>query len=201
MSLLLPPYQHFGTEDFAYWEDFLTEEEISQLLSLKEWSNKSNGLVGVGNDELKNSYNPEIRNSEISWLKHTNETDIIWCKILNTITEVNRRFFHFDLSGCFEDAQLTYYSHENKQHYSWHKDSGSNSFIPRKLSMTLLLNDPEEFKGGDFQLMTDSDTPVTVEQKKGRAWFFPSYTLHRVTPVTEGERKSLVLWIGGPAFR
>jgi PKHD-type hydroxylase len=63
------------------------------------------------------------------------------------------------------------------------------------------LNDPKEFKGGDFQLMVDSDTPVTVEQKKGRAWFFPSYTLHRVTPVTEGERKSLVLWIGGPAFR
>jgi len=31
--------------------------------------------------------------------------------------------------------------------------------------------------------------------------FFPSYTLHEVTPVTKGTRYTLVGWVHGPAFK
>jgi PKHD-type hydroxylase len=72
---------------------------------------------------------------------------------------------------------------------------------PRKLSMAMLLSDPSEFEGGEFQVKTTSDDVQTLEVKKGRAWFFPSYMLHRVTPVTKGVRRSLVLWVGGPQFK
>ena len=65
----------------------------------------------------------------------------------------------------------------------------------------MLLSDPSEFEGGELQVKTCSDQISTLETKKGRAWFFPSYTLHRVTPVTKGVRRSLVLWSGGPEFR
>ena len=67
--------------------------------------------------------------------------------------------------------------------------------------MVLMLSDPSEFEGGQLEIKTDSDNPITLEQKRGRAWFFPSYVLHRVTPVTKGTRRSLVLWIGGPEFK
>ena len=67
--------------------------------------------------------------------------------------------------------------------------------------MVLMLSDPSEFEGGELQIKTDSDDAITLEQKKGRAWFFPSYILHRVTPVTRGIRRSLVLWVGGPEFK
>ena len=30
---------------------------------------------------------------------------------------------------------------------------------------------------------------------------FPSYVLHEVTPVTKGERNSLVCWVTGPSFK
>jgi PKHD-type hydroxylase len=30
---------------------------------------------------------------------------------------------------------------------------------------------------------------------------FPSWSLHRVTPVTKGTRYSLVAWVSGPRFR
>jgi len=36
---------------------------------------------------------------------------------------------------------------------------------------------------------------------KGVSTFFPSFTMHRVTPVTKGTRKSLVLWIGGEHYK
>ena len=67
--------------------------------------------------------------------------------------------------------------------------------------MVLSLSEPSEFEGGLLQVKIDNDEPKTLELKKGRAWFFPSYVLHRVTPVTKGIRKSVVIWVGGPAFK
>jgi PKHD-type hydroxylase len=64
-----------------------------------------------------------------------------------------------------------------------------------------MLSDPSEFEGGQLEIKVNNDDPVTLEQKRGRAWFFPSYVLHRVTPVTKGPRRSLVLWVGGPEFK
>jgi PKHD-type hydroxylase len=202
MNLLLPPRYTIGSETHAYWEDFLTEEEILKLLSVKEWHEKQRGLIGVNQVNVSGDYIDKIRNSNVSWLTPTQETSIIWEKILDTITQVNRRYFHYDLTGCYEAAQLTSYHYSEQQHYSWHIDSGvSDCGVPRKLSMSLLLSDPSEFEGGDLQLKVVSDDPATVEQKRGRAWFFPSYMLHRVTPVTKGLRRSLVLWVGGPQFK
>ena len=37
--------------------------------------------------------------------------------------------------------------------------------------------------------------------KQGQAIFFASFIRHRVTPVTRGVRKSLVMWFGGTPFK
>jgi PKHD-type hydroxylase len=96
--------------------------------------------------------------------------------------------------------QLGVYTEHDQGHYDWHIDSGlETNTVPRKLSMALLLSDPSEFEGGELQIMR-AGVPESVEQKRGRAWFFPSYLMHRVTPVTKGIRRSLVMWVGGPAF-
>jgi PKHD-type hydroxylase len=70
---------------------------------------------------------------------------------------------------------------------------------PRKLSLVLLLTETSQFEGGDLQLFTNEIQ--TPEQLRGRVIGFPSYMSHRVTPVTKGQRKSLVCWVGGPHFR
>ena len=101
-----------------------------------------------------------------------------------------------------EAIQLGIYSGEENGHYEWHCDEGGNAFdVYRKLSMALLLTDPSEFEGGHLQLKYETDDIRTVQQKKGRAWFFPTWQLHRVTPVTKGIRKSLVVWAGGQPFK
>ena len=64
--------------------------------------------------------------------------------------------------------------------------------------MTLLLNDPSEFEGGDLELMA----PGKFEElKQGHAIIFASFLNHRVNPVTRGIRQSLVCWFGGKPFR
>jgi len=46
-----------------------------------------------------------------------------------------------------------------------------------------------------------SNTIFAAPKTRGTATLFPSYLLHRVTPVTQGERFSLTIWAHGPQFR
>jgi PKHD-type hydroxylase len=197
MFVSIPPRHIHDSDNLFYWENFLTDSDIDTLLSLTEWRNTSEGLTGIDKGEINKK-----RKSQIAWHVPSEKTFEIWKKITDTIAHVNSMCFHYDLSGCYEPMQLTMYNSKNSEYYSWHVDSFNQPHsVPRKLSMTLLLSDPSEFKGGELQVMKDSENIMTLEQKKGRAWFFPSYMLHRVTPVTKGIRRSAVLWIGGPPFK
>jgi PKHD-type hydroxylase len=196
----IPPRNNAGKELTAYWEGFLTPEEIEFILTQPEWENKEDGKVWMPGDATGMDSN--IRSTKVSWLTTKPEMMPIWNKFANVVAEVNRKFFHLDLTGFYEPMQLGLYEGEAKGHYDWHTDgTGLDKAVPRKLSVVMLLSDPSEFEGGEFQIKTTTDTAETLEIKKGRAWFFPSYMLHRVTPVTKGVRKSLVLWVGGPQFR
>ena len=66
--------------------------------------------------------------------------------------------------------------------------------------MVLQLSDPLEYVGGDLQIFT-SPEPTSVDKEKGLIAAFPSYVLHKVTPVTQGTRKTLVVWVCGPSFK
>jgi len=199
MIAAIPPKPHLVQEEFAYWEGFLTKEDIDTILALPQWHDIQEAQVG---SDVNNSVtNKNVRTTDIVWWVPCEKTKHIWEKIVTTIADVNNQFFHFDLTGCYEPAQLGLYKAKDKGHYDWHIDAGVKGSAPRKLSMTLLLSDPDDFKGGNLELKTINDQPITVEQQQGRAFFFPSYTLHRVTPVTKGIRRSLVMWIGGPPFK
>jgi PKHD-type hydroxylase len=195
----ISPVNTFGKDHSAYWEGFLTEDEINYLLSLTNWSNTIPAYVGADNDH---AINKNIRSTKISWLELSNENKHIWDKFSKVIAEVNSRYFHFDLTGFYESIQLGVYTAEDKGHYDWHVDMFvGNKSAPRKLSMVLMLSDPSEYEGGDLLLKADRDEPTKLDMVKGRAWFFPSYMLHKVTPITRGTRKTIVLWVGGPPFK
>jgi PKHD-type hydroxylase len=196
----IPPRHSKGKDFVAYWEGFLTEEEINKVLAMPEWLESSEGGVGgVGNTSVVDK---NTRRTDISWIGLRSDTAWLWEKLTNVIADVNQQFFKFDLTGCYEPIQLGIYKESDNGHYNWHcDDSPTDKNVPRKLSMSLLLSDPSEFEGGELQAKTSCDEIHTLDMTKGRAWFFPSYTLHRVTPVTKGVRRSLVLWVGGPEFR
>lgn len=199
MNYFFPPYESTNKSPIAYWENFLTTQQIDEILSDPEWKNLTTAQIGTN---VGGVIDLNVRETDISWYKRNASNVEIWEKLAHAATEVNRTFFRYDLTGFYEPAQLGYYNGNKKSHYDWHVDwDVANMRVPRKLSMILQLNDPSEFEGGELQVKVNSDKQVTVELKRGRAWFFPSFLLHRVTPVTKGERKSLVLWITGPEFK
>jgi len=77
----------------------------------------------------------------------------------------------------------------------------------RKLSMTINLNKPGEYDGGNLKFdfgphASGKRFHECVEiRPQGSIIVFPSYVYHQVTPVTRGTRYSLVLWSLGQPFK
>ena len=115
------------------------------------------------------------------------------------IQKANLNHFGFEDVKVTEQAQFTEYPEGG--FYDWHMDSDTNmAHEPpvRKISMTLLLNDPSEFEGGHLELMAPGKY---AELKQGHAICFASFLNHRVNKVTRGVRQSLVVWFGGKPFK
>jgi len=70
----------------------------------------------------------------------------------------------------------------------------------RKLSMVVQLSDPAGYIGGNLQLMV-SGAAKSMPRDRGSVVIFPSWQVHRVTPLESGVRYSLVAWIWGESFR
>ena len=190
-----PTLQKDRNPSFAWWENGFADEEIEKI---KEYATTLvSNAARVHNGE---GPPPEpIRKTKVSWITSTPETAWIYERMAFVAGELNARYYNFDLYGFCEDMQFTIYE-ETESHYTWHMDMGDNSRAPRKMSMVLQLSDPSEYEGGELQVRTKAE-PEIVNKQKGLIAMFPSYILHRVTPVTKGVRYTLVVWACGPAFK
>lgn len=181
---------------FVTLQNEFTDLEISNLCNYVENNLKPSDAKVGGNDQVVES----IRRSKCYWISNNQETIWLYDKLGWIIRKINSNFYNFDVFGFIEDFQYTIYEQSYNGFYNWHIDSGVGHGMPRKLSLVLQLSSPEEYEGGDLEIMNSSE-PTTVFKEKGLITVFPSFTLHRVTPVTKGTRKTLVVWIAGPAFK
>ena len=200
-NFIFAPSPNFGVSEhpFATWNNAFSEEEIQNIINSGEKRNPTSAFLDKGDE------NTSIRNSRTSWLNFSSDTAWLYEKLAYIARQLNGQFYKFDLYGFSEDMQYTVYdgSFEKSGHYTWHQDSGvglNTDLPPRKLTMVVQLSGPDEYEGGDLQIMT-GPKEETVEKCKGRVVIFPSYHMHRVTDVISGTRRSLVVWITGPAFR
>ena len=63
------------------------------------------------------------------------------------------------------------------------------------------LSDPVDYEGGVLEIQPYGEQVIRTRKQRGLIVAFPSWTLHQVTPVTQGSRQSLVAWISGPPFK
>jgi PKHD-type hydroxylase len=160
--------------------------------------------VGVADEEVE--HDRGIRRSRIAWIPA--EEPFIWiCDKLTAVVRRANRIYDFDLIGFTEDLQFTEYEGAGA-HYTWHQDGLDGELAGRKLSLVVQLSDPDDYEGGDLELFAmdgveDEDTADwrTTARQRGSVVAFPSFEYHRVTPLVSGTRRSLVSWVGGPAFR
>jgi PKHD-type hydroxylase len=143
----------------------------------------------------------QIRRADIAWLDDLPQCSWAMDQMIGHVAAANRDHFGFALSEFGESAQVARYGAEREGHFDWHSDIGVGQWAAqRKLTIVVQLSDPGDYDGGALELRGDSSI-TAAPRERGLATIFPSFMLHRVTPVTKGIRWSLTLWAHGPAFR
>jgi PKHD-type hydroxylase len=172
------------------WMEAFSKEECESIIRIGKANTLRAGETYGKNDTR--------RNSNVCFLKPTDQTDWIFHRLTEVTLELNQNYFQFDITGFSEGFQFTEYI-APAGNYGWHAD-GSPGNTVRKLTMVAQLSDPDDYEGGELQLNPAGDEH-TIEKKQGLVTIFPSHTLHQVTPVTSGSRYSLVIWVAGPRFK
>ena len=71
---------------------------------------------------------------------------------------------------------------------------GADSIIRSDISCTIFLSDPKDYSGGELVFSIGAQA-LSYKLSAGQAIIYPSTTLHRVEPVTEGVRSVAVTWL------
>tara|TARA_R100001126_G_scaffold89373_1_gene58332 strand:+ start:89 stop:709 length:621 start_codon:yes stop_codon:yes gene_type:complete len=188
---------------FAWRPDFLDSHQIKgykKEIKKVPFAEKAR-ILGKTETGIEGTYDPTIRSSKVKWLPKSEEFRGLYERIAQEIMIHNNQHFKFDLDCIREQIQYTEYHAEDKGQYDWHMDLGAGWASLRKLSVTINLSDPKDYDGGVLEFNLGGKTITQGSKAKGAITVFPSYLLHRVSPVTRGTRKSLVLWVGGNQFR
>jgi PKHD-type hydroxylase len=207
----------------SVWFGTRLSEEVLDILNAdiaKGVDDKVLGEAAVGATQSSaGEVNKEIRDTKVAWMPTSH-----WIApfLMYYVDRANRENFRYDIYGIDgESMQYTVYG--PGKYYHWHRDDSpaeKSMFAPishvgqrldlsindshdmcRKLSFSLLLSDPDEYEGGQFQMLDYANKMYEVPQEKGLLVIFDSTTLHRVRPVKKGTRKSLVGWVVGPRWR
>lgn len=217
---------------YWWFKDALPKLLCKDIIKFAKSKNQKNLGVVSGFDKKDTLTKKEkneikkVRNSNVVWL----DEPWIFNKITPFVKTANKNAgwnYEFDFA---EPAQFTIYNKE--QFYGWHSDGAndihsikrrslpgiydekhinSNVLTPiqglvgkvRKLSITLMLSDPNDYDGGNlkFDFGTHEGNRFKEisgdEVQQGSMIVFPSYKYHCVTPVTRGTRYSLVIWFNG----
>ena len=171
--------------------------QCQDIINMGHQQKSQQALVGH-KDGKGGKHDTKKRITTISWIPFK-EMPEMYRDIEKTMLKANNNHFGFEGMRLTEPGQFTHYL--TGGFYEWHMDNdvqGKHQPPVRKISMTLLLSDPSTFEGGELEFMSKGKT---AKLKQGQAIFFSSWLQHRVKPVTKGERKSLVMWFGGPSFK
>jgi PKHD-type hydroxylase len=179
---------------FIAWTNVFTAAELDAIERAGDAMGQEKAVVAIPTDN-----DDPLRITQIAWMKRDEQTAILYDRIIAVVQRLNTEVYHFDVTGL-EQLQYTVYHGAKGGHYDWHIDYGPHNLKPRKISLTLQLTDPSQYEGCDLQFRVGNKIG-TAPRERGTIIAFPSFFLHRVTPITSGTRKSLVVWATGPDFR
>tara|TARA_Y100000004_G_scaffold172260_1_gene208935 strand:- start:744 stop:1319 length:576 start_codon:yes stop_codon:yes gene_type:complete len=184
---------------YYYFNNVFSDKECDDIIKLGE-----NSLLEDGKTKGEDKSH---RNNKVAWINDK----CIFDKLNVHMNEANKKAgWNFDID-YMESLQFSKYDIDG--HYDWHTDGYADTLSVyknqanenyngkvRKISMTLNLSSPKDYDGGDllFDFAHFGEKKVK-ENLRGSLIFFPSWTFHKITPITKGVRYSLVMWsLGAP---
>ena len=199
--------------DFYYFKGVFTDELIEKTSAMVYDNNYKFEKGGTGYAEAGGIDQSESNNRDIAYVPCVDHSFFVYEILEKCVTEANAALFQFDINYVTDPLHYVIYpepdttgetgeKRESGGFLDWHMDIGQGGVNRRKLATTVQLSGPDEYEGGDFQVWYGgSNGFITLPREKGDVLIFPTFYLHRVTPITKGERRALVYWTGGEPFR
>jgi PKHD-type hydroxylase len=174
-----------------YFQNVFTTQECNQIINIQD-TDKQRNYTEYG----KNDNSASIIKSK--YINKTINTNWVWERLQKYAWMVNNDYFQFKLS-YLDDLQIMEYQENSVFH--WHIDiNGPEHFSSRKLSLVVFLSERIAFEGGKLLFGLTSDEKTQLEMTQGSMVIFPSFQVHKVSPVTRGKRQTLVAWAHGEPF-
>lgn len=186
-------------QQYYWFESGLTKEELikfNNLILNLEYQDAT--IIG---ESVSGEKSLDVRSSKIKWIPHSDDWNWLYNKFQDMIAEANDELWNFNIYDIVEEIQYTEYHASDMGHYDWHQDIGPGDASLRKISLTVQLTDSNLYEGGDLEIWQGGEVRDKTPRGSGIVIIFPSYMMHRVTPVTKGVRRSLVLWVGGEHYK
>lgn len=180
---------------WAYQTGILTPTQCQSVIELGLELPNFPAHLGQGKE-----INRDIRQGHIGFFNPKDPNhEFIFSILATTGKAINDQFWAFDIK-FMECVQFTCYDNLN-DFYTSHMDMAYRAMEVRKLSISVQLSDPDTYQGGNLELFKCGMDFDAAPRQQGTIIVFPSYHVHRVTPVTSGARYSLVAWFAGPPFK
>lgn len=184
--------ENYFSSPHYLWAKCGDDDIINKFIDLGESLSTMQAQVGGGEVHEKS------RISTLSWIHHNEKSKELFDFLIDKIDRINYHHYGMKLTGM-ESVQYTRYPIGG--HYKFHNDViVRKEDSQRKMSIVMGLTSADEYEGGDFLLAPHGDNPKKIRLDKGDLIAFPSYIPHKVNPVTQGNRVTVVSWVCGPKF-
>jgi Rps23 Pro-64 3,4-dihydroxylase Tpa1-like proline 4-hydroxylase len=169
--------------------NLLTKYECDLILNFSTENLKLNPAGLVGEDKP----NYDTRKSNVVFYPYYQKFPFILEKISKLINE-NIDVKGFDLD--YKNSEFQFTEYKTGDFFGWHRDITGNEITQYKRYCSLVIQLNDEYEDGNLEVKLSDDSIMTVEKGIGNVIVFLSNMEHRVTSVKEGNRYTLVNWVG-----
>ena len=171
--------------------NILTREQVATMRAAIDAAQWVDGRTTAGNQGVLVKRNRQLPENSAVALEQG--------RIILQALAANGQFFSAALPARTMPPLFNRYAVVGNETYGTHVDGaarrvpGSDLWLRTDVSSTLFLCDPEDYDGGEL-VVEDTYGTHEVKLPAGDLILYPSTSLHRVEPVTRGERVCSFFW-------
>ena len=176
--------------DYWHWHNYLPRKNIKKI----------NELIESNSVDAKDRPADSKKTSQVKFIEYkTIKPYLMNC--IKDIYATNEKNFGFSLNYFYDHLVLNYNIYSKNSEYNWHVDHDPEEYQDLKLTVLINLSE-KKYKGGKFLYrLGEKPHHVKALDEPGSMIMFRSHYLHKVTPVTEGERRTLSIFLMGPRLQ
>lgn len=172
-----------------YIADVLTGAELAELVKHLTTAEFVDGKLTAGWHARLVKHNTQLKQAEAASLQ----------SLQAVVTQALKRHPLFQMAVLPKQLRPILFSRYTAgMSYGAHIDDAvmgkEQELVRSDISLTLFLSDPADYAGGELVVETTLGEQA-FKLPAGSMVVYPSATLHRVEPVTQGERLAAVTWV------